>query len=503
MWSFMEFLHDLFSSGGDTLLDTVSSQSWGEKAPLYFFNTLSGQKEPFSQEENSTVKMYNCGPTVYGRQHIGNLSMFVFTDVLRRTLEYNEYKVKQVINFTDVGHLSSDADEGEDKMTAGLKRDGLELTLPNMRTMAEKYAKAFLTDLEALNIDTKKIIFPYASDYIDAQINLIKRLEEKGYAYSTSKGVYFDTTKFTSYGNLGNINLEGQKAGARIGPDAEKKSPHDFNLWKKDEHLGWNSPWGMGFPGWHIECSAMIHELLGEPIDIHTGGIEHIPVHHNNEIAQTEAAFGARMCRFWLHRAHIQIDGAKIAKSEGNTRYLSDIRDNGYDPLVLRYLFLTAHYRSPMNFSWESLKGARNALQNLKQRIQDIGGTPGTVPAAYKERFLERLNDDLDTPGALAVMWDMLRDNTLLPEDVLAGIYDFDRVFGLDVANTKRAVMGITLRELVHIESVPAPIRDLITRREIARQTKNWEEADALRNELFEKGYELMDGAEELTIYRT
>lgn len=470
---------------------------------LQFHNTLSGKKERFSHNTETPVKMYNCGPTVYGKQHIGNLSMFVFTDILRRTLEYSGYKVKQVINFTDVGHLSSDADEGEDKMTAGLKRDGFDLTLENMRTMAEKYAHAFLDDLSALNIDTKKILFPYASDHIQGQIDIIKRLEEKGHAYKTSKGLYFDTATFPAYGKLGAINIEGQKAGARIGPDNEKKNASDFNLWKFDGALGWDSPWGKGFPGWHIECSAMIHELLGEPIDIHTGGIEHVPVHHNNEIAQSEAAFGKKMCHFWLHRAHIQIDGSKIAKSEGNTRYLSDIRDNGYDPLVLRYLFLTAHYRSPSNFSWESLKNARNALQNLKQRIQDFGGEAGVVPSAYKTRFAERIADDLDTPGALAVMWDMLRDKTILPEDVVAGIFDFDRVFGLALADTKRSVMGITLRELVHIDSVPADIRERITKREIARELKQWEEADTLRDELFQAGYEVVDGAEEVSVYRT
>lgn len=471
---------------------------------LSFHNTLSGKQESFSHDTETPVKMYNCGPTVYGKQHIGNLSMFVFTDVLRRTLEYNNYKVKQVINFTDVGHLSSDADEGEDKMTTGLKRDGLALTLENMRTMAEKYAHSFLEDLEALNIDTKKITFPYASDHISGQIELVQKLVDKGYAYTTSKGVYFDTEKFKGYGKLGNINIEGQKAGARIGPDDEKKNPSDFNLWKFDSALGWDSPWGRGFPGWHIECSAMIHALLGEPIDIHTGGIEHVPVHHNNEIAQSEAGFGTTLSRFWLHRAHIQIEGSKIAKSVGNVLYLSDIRDKGYDPLVLRYLFLTAHYRFPSNFSWEAVLNARNALRNLKQRLQDLG-KPGSAvfPEKYKKRFVERINDDVDTPGALAVVWDMVRDTTLSSEEIVAGVLDADRVLGLDLAHTKRDVMGITLREVVHIDNMPEDMRALVYEREEARQKKDWARADALRDELATQGFELKDSAEGLTIFRT
>lgn len=471
---------------------------------LSFHNTLSGTIESFTHDLATPVKMYNCGPTVYGKQHIGNLSMFVFTDVLRRTLEYNNYKVKQIINFTDVGHLSSDADEGEDKMTAGLKRDGLALTLENMRAMAEKYAHSFLEDLEALNIRTKNITFPYASDHIPGQIELVQKLMDKGYAYKTSKGVYFDTATFKAYGKLGNINIEGQKAGARIGPDDEKKNPSDFNLWKFDSALGWDSPWGKGFPGWHIECSAMIHALLGEPIDIHTGGIEHIPVHHNNEIAQSEAAFGTTLSRFWLHRAHIQIEGSKIAKSIGNVLYLSDIRDKGYDPLVLRYLFLTAHYRFPSNFSWEAVLNARNSLRNLKQRLQDLG-KPGEAvfPPNYKKRFMERMNDDLDTPGALATLWDMVRDSTLSPQEIVAGVLDADRVLGLDLANTKRDVMGITLREIVHIDNMPEALRTLVHEREEARKNQDWARADALRGELAEQGFELKDSADGLTIFRT
>src|SRR3989344_2942965 len=315
-------------------------------APLQFHNTLSGSKEPFTTLEHGAVKMYNCGPTVYGPQHIGNLSMFVFTDILRRTLEYAGYRVKHVINITDFGHLTSDADEGDDKMMKGLKREGLTPTLENMRTLAEKYAGVFLSDIKKLNIETGGTQFPRASDYIPQQIEMIRTLEKKGYAYRGKGGVYFDTSKFPEYGKLGDIKLDALREGVRVAVNEEKRSPTDFMLWKSSvvpEHgqkasdarrgesatrdvsahttrvapgprnnaddtsghapLGWDSPWGLGFPGWHIECSAMIHALLGEQIDIHTGGIEHIPIHHNNEIAQSEAATGKKpFVRFWLHR---------------------------------------------------------------------------------------------------------------------------------------------------------------------------------------------------------
>ncbi|HVM73432.1 MAG TPA: hypothetical protein VMU13_00955, partial [Candidatus Paceibacterota bacterium] len=299
-----------------------SRASTGE--PLYLHNTLGGKTERFELPPRvHTVRMYNCGPTVYGVQHIGNLSMFVFTNILRRALEYNDFKVKQVINITDFGHLTSDADEGEDKMTKGLKREKMKVTMENMTVLAERYTTVFLEDLIRLNIDTTRIEFPRASAYIAAQIAMIQSLEEKGYAYRTNSGVYFDTARFRDYGVLGGIDLSGQKEGAglrqgsggqstHVEVNPEKHSPHDFVLWKSDAHLGWNSPWGMGFPGWHIECSAMIRAVLGEQIDIHTGGIEHIPIHHNNEIAQSEAATGKKpLSRFWLHRAHIQIEGGK------------------------------------------------------------------------------------------------------------------------------------------------------------------------------------------------
>ncbi|OGG53911.1 cysteine--tRNA ligase [Candidatus Kaiserbacteria bacterium RIFCSPLOWO2_12_FULL_53_8] len=483
-------------------------QLFGKKevlqTPLFFFNTLGKEKQLFEAAPHTKeVRMYNCGPTVYGRQHIGNLSMFVFTDTLRHTLEYNDFKVKQVINFTDFGHLSSDADEGEDKMTKGLKREGLAPTLDNMRALGEKYANLFLEDIRALNIEVDKVTFPRASDFIPAQIAMIKALEEKGYAYKTKRGVYFDTSRFPDYGKLGNINLEGQKEGARIGKDPEKRNPIDFLLWKNDKKLGWDSPWGKGFPGWHIECSAMIRATLGLQIDIHTGGIEHIPVHHNNEIAQSESATGKKpLARFWLHRAHLQLEGAKIAKSEGNVVYLSDIIERGFHPLSLRYLLLSAHYRTSANFTWEALGAAQTAYAKLlamrlkSQKVSPPGFSQTTL--AWKQKFTERINDDLDTPGALAVLWEMTKDEELPSEELLAALLDFDSVLGLNLSEPDEAARRLAATETkkeITLDSLPEDIRTLIKEREEARENKDWPRADELRTKIENLGYALEDSA--------
>ena len=397
--------------------DGFLSPKSSTQVPLYFFNTLSGGKERFEAIPHAReVRMYNCGPTVYGRQHIGNLSMFVFTDVLRRTLEYNDFKVKQVINFTDFGHLTSDADVGEDKMTTGLEREGLALTLENMRTLGEKYANLFLEDIRKLNIEVDRVTFPRASDFIPTQIAMIKALEEKGYAYVGTHGVYFDTSRFPDYGKLGNINLAGLREGARVDKDKEKRNPTDFILWKSNKKMGWDSPWGLGFPGWHIECSAMIRATLGTQIDIHTGGIEHIPVHHNNEIAQSESATGKKpLARFWMHRAHLQLEGAKIAKSEGTVIYLPDILERGFHPLAFRYLLLSSHYRTGANFTWEALGAAQVAFGKLVALRLSQKVEPGVVSQKWRSEFTGRINDDLDTPGALATEWDIPKDYSPSP----------------------------------------------------------------------------------------
>ncbi len=399
---------------------------------LKLHNTLSGQVEEFTPLEPGKVGMYHCGPTVYGIQHIGNLSMFVFTDILRRALEYTGYDVKQVINFTDFGHLVTDGDEGEDKMTKGLKREGLEPTLGNMLTMGKKYAQVFLEDISKLNVKTKGTQFPYASDYVSDQIELIIKLEEKGFAYPADDGIYFDTSKFPEYGKLGSINLRSMdEEFARVKSIKNKRNHIDFALWKFNKEVGWESKWGKGFPGWHIECSAMIIKLLGEQIDIHTGGIEHIPVHHNNEIAQSEAATGkSPFSKFWLHRAHLQIDGGKIAKSEGNVVYLSEIIDRGFNPLAFRYLLLLSHYRTPTNFSWEALEAAQNAYNKITKLVASLPDG-GKVDEGYKKKFIEKIENDLNTPQALALLWTLMKDKDVSPEDKRATAQDFCRVYGL------------------------------------------------------------------------
>ena len=468
-----------------------------ESRPLFLYNTLIKAKEQFTLPPHvKAVRMYNCGPTVYGPQHIGNLSMFVFTDILRRVLEYNDFPVKQVINFTDFGHLTSDADEGEDKMTKGLKREGLAPTMENMRALGEKYAERFLEDIRLLNIDTERIAFPRASDYVPAQIALIATLEEKAYAYRGKEGVYFDTARFPDYGKLGGIDLAGLKEGARVAVSDEKKHPTDFLLWKSSKKTGWDSPWGKGFPGWHIECSAMIRSTLGEQIDIHTGGIEHIPIHHNNEIAQSESATGKKpLSRFWLHRAHIQIEGSKIAKSDGNTIYLSDVVERGYHPLSLRYLFLGAHYRTSANFSWAGLDAAQTAFLKLRSFV-DANDVGGSVPRMYQKRWHERFNDDLDTPGALAAVWEMIGDPDLSPNDKRAGIIDADRVFGLSLGEQDEeaeAVLEKKMGRVIAVDQLPAAIREIVEKRENARASKDWARADALRDKLHDEGYEIKD----------
>lgn len=470
-------------------------------------NTLGNALETFLPRPGSSeVRMYNCGPTVYGRQHIGNLSMFVFTDVLRRTLEYNGYRVKQVINFTDFGHLTSDADEGADKMTTGLKREGLALTLENMRVLGEKYANAFLEDIRMLNIDADHIEFPRASDYIDAQIAMIRTLEEKGYTYQGKHGVYFDTSRFPAYGELGTIALEGQRPGARVAASQEKRSPQDFLLWKSDRKLGWASPWGKGFPGWHIECSAMIRSCLGEQIDIHTGGIEHVAVHHNNEIAQSECATGKKpLSRFWLHRAHLQLEGSKIAKSEGNVVYLTDILQRGLHPLSFRYLLLGAHYRTSSNFTWDALVGAQTAYAKLLALRLSLEEAAGTVAPQWKSMFLERINDDLDTPGALAVLWEMTRDTSLAASDMRATLLDFDRVLGLNLAEPDGAARQLArtqTRDEIPEGAQSAELRELLAERAVARAAKDYARADALRTKIQDMGYEIDDSGGTSRIFK-
>ncbi len=477
----------------------LHSKTGSDKHPLLcFHNTLSNSLETFSPHSNNEVLMYNCGPTVYGSQHIGNMRAAVVADLLRRTLFAWGYTVKQVINITDFGHLSSDADEGEDKMTMGLKREGMELTIANMRVLAEKYTEEYFKDIESLGVPLDSIIFPRASDYIAEQISLIMALEEKGYAYTTEQGVYYDVSHFSAYGKLGNINLAGLREGARIQENAHKRGPFDFILWKSDKHLGWNSPWGLGFPGWHIECTSMIFKLLGQQIDIHTGGIEHIPVHHNNEIAQAEAVSGKPFATYWLHNDHITIGGKKIAKSLGNTVYLTDIVKRGISPFALRYWFLTAHYRSPANFTWEALEGARTALTRLSRMYQEykIEAKSVSTDSAFENSFFSALGHDLDTPRALALLWDYMKNANITAEQKFAALLTVDLTLGLGFS-------AGTLAEpftVIDIDSLPDAVQSLLAAREEARQSKDFMKADELRSNIYDLGYEVQDTARGISV---
>jgi len=467
------------------------------RVPLFLYNTLGKAKQEFALPSySSTVRMYNCGPTVYDTSHIGNLRSYVFADIVRRTLEYNGYTVKQVINITDFGHLSSDADAGPDKMTKALKREGLELSMENMRTLAERYTEQFLTDLKALNIDTERIAFPRASDHVSGEIALIHTLEEKGYTYRGEDGVYYDTSRFSGYGKLGNIDISGLKAGARVAAEPDKRSPTDFLLWKSDKRLGWDSPWGKGFPGWHIECSAMINATLGKQIDIHTGGIDLLPTHHNNEIAQSEVATGKRpFSRFWMHHEFLNIDKEKISKSLGNMINLAELSEKGFHPLALRYLFLGAHYRTPMNFTWEALEAAQTSFLKLRSLVDSEKQT-GTIPKTWRAKMHERFNDDLDTPGALGIVWEMVKDRDLARADIRAGILDADRVLGLGFDkpdSVAEALCKKTFGVPVELDALPERVRTLVEAREAARKEKDWTHADSLRSELQKMNYMVED----------
>ena len=447
---------------------------------LKFYNTLTRQKEDFSPIDKEEVRMYSCGPTVYYYAHIGNLRAYVFTDVLCRTIRYSGYKLKQVMNITDFGHLTSDADSGEDKMTKGLLREGKELTLENMRELAEFYTERFKEDLHALNIQMPNGMY-FASDYIREDVELIKKLEEKGYTYKTSDGIYFNTSKVPDYGILWGGKRDWDEKGARIVENSEKKDQKDFTLWKFDSKLGYPSPWGNGFPGWHIECSAMGIKFLGEQFDIHTGGIDHIAVHHTNEIAQSEAATGKKpFVRFWLHNDHVGIEGAKMAKSDGNFLRLASITDKGISPLAYRFWLLMANYRTKMNFNWEALEGAETALKRLYGLYLELEGEHGHVHKEYQNKFKEYIEDDLDTPRALALLWDVMKDENMSAGDKKATILDFDKVLGLGFENLQK-------------EIIPEEILELAEEREQARKDKNFQKSDELRQEINSLGYEVKD----------
>lgn len=391
---------------------------------LKLHNTLTNSTENFSPIEAGVVKMYHCGPTVYDYVHIGNLRSFLLADILRRTCEYLGFEVKQVMNITDVG-IGGNNDEGEDKMISGLKREKKEVSMESMKELADFYTERFKEDAKAMNMLPPHVL-PKASEHLAEQIEMIKTLESKGFTYNTSDGVYFDVSKDTHYGKLGRL---GKETESRV-ENSEKKNARDFALWKFNENLGYPSPWGQGFPGWHIECSAMATKYLGNTIDIHTGGLDLAPIHHNNEIAQSENVCGCDFVHYWLHNEFVNVVEGKMAKSEGTGIKLADLSSRNFSPLTYRYFLLMAHYRTPVTFTWEALEAAQNALEKLRRQAQSTGAT-GVVDEAYKAKFVEKLENDLNTPQALAVLWTMLKDKEVKPEDKVATLKDFDKVLGL------------------------------------------------------------------------
>ena len=474
----------LAMGGADALVEGVSyaaARAIGGQ-PLRLRNTLSGELEKFEPLNDAPVRMYSCGPTVYDRQTIGNLRGIILANTLKRTLEVWGYKVSHVSNITDVGHLVSDADEGEDKLEAAAKKMG-----KHTQEIAEEITALYFADLDALGVDRKKMQFPRATQYIEEQIALVKTLLQKGYAYQIADGIYFDTAKFPSYGKLGGLNLSGQQVGARVEENTEKKNPHDFALWKfskadEKREQEWKSPWGVGFPGWHLECTAMIFKLLGKQIDIHIGGEDLAPIHHNNEIAQAEAATGKTFVQYWLHNAFITIEGKKISKSLGNTIYLTQLADRGLNPRSLRYLYLTAHYRTPMNFTWGAVEGADAALKRLTRTYLEM--PKGKADEVFLKEFYAAIGNDLDTPKALALVWEHIKN---LNQATLA---EADKILGLGLTEV-RPRWKVAVKE-----EIPAEVQKLVTEREEARKNKDFARSDELRAEIEKVGFEVTDSAE-------
>ncbi|MFP4514496.1 MAG: cysteine--tRNA ligase [Parcubacteria group bacterium] len=448
---------------------------------IYLYNTLNRKKEEFIPIKKNEVGLYTCGPTVYNYAHIGNLRTYLFEDFLKRMFLYNDYKVKHVMNITDVGHLVGDGDMGEDKLELGAKREQ-----KSAWEIADYYFQAFVEDLNYLNIIEPNIWYK-ATDTIKEQIDLIKTLEKKGYTYKTSDGIYFDTSKISDYNKLSKQKLEDLRDGARVEKNIEKKNPTDFALWKfspkdRKRQMEWDSPWGIGFPGWHIECSAMSLKGLGKQLDIHCGGIDHIDVHHTNEIAQSEAATEKKFFNYWMHSAFMNIEGGKkMAKSEDNFLTLQKaLLDNNIDPLAFRLSTLQVHYRKPLEYSFDIIKNAQSALSSLYQRVQDLESKPGKVNQVYKDKFISHINNDLNTAQALALVQTMLRDKTLSDANKLATILDFDKFLGLDIK-----------KQLDN--EIPSTVEVLAQKREKAREEKDFAEADNLRREIERMGFEIKD----------
>ena len=453
---------------------------------IYFYNTLTRKKEKFIPIDTKEIKIYSCGPTVYKDATIGNLRTNIFQDILRRILRYNGYKIKHVMNITDVGHLVSDGDEGEDKMIKSAKEEH-----KTPLEIANHYTELFFKDLKALNIEIPEVVCK-ATEHINEMIEYVQKLVENGYAYETSTAIYFDISKLDKYPILSNLNLEEQKAGARVEIDPEKRNPYDFALWIKapENHLmKWDSPWGKCYPGWHIECSAMGRKYLGEQFDIHTGGIDLIPTHHENEIAQSKGACGKIPANYWLHGEYLLIDGGKMSKSLGNVYLLKDIINKGYDPLVYRLFTYSGHYRNKLNFTWDGIESTSKSLERLKNGYQVHKNGTDILDendkkqlSRIEEEFHKAINDDMNMPLAMSFVWETIRYPKKSTE-IANLLLKFDTVLGLKIDEP------IQKQE----QEMPQDVLEMIEERKIARQNKDWAKADELREKIRSMGYEVRD----------
>lgn len=458
---------------------------------LQLYNTLTRKKEEFIPLNPNEVSFYSCGPTVYNFAHIGNLRTYIFNDFLKRTLQYNGFNVKHVINITDVGHLTGDTDSGEDKMQKGAEREG-----KTVWQIADFYTKAFMNDIKLLKIEEPNV-WPKATDHIQEMVAVIKKLEENGFTYEAGGNIYYDTSRFSHYADLAKLKVDSLKSGARTEVDANKKNPTDFVLWFSlqgskfgEKHaMKWNSPWGIGYPGWHIECCAMSAKYLGEQFDIHTGGIDHIPVHHTNEIAEAEAAFGKHpWVKYWLHGNFLVLDKGKMAKSGDNFITLQTLIDKGYDPLAYKFFCLGASYQSELKFSWATMDNAQNSYNKFKAKIMELKATfvdGDTNVSDYKDKFKNAINDNLNMPVALATAWEVLNNNKLSSMARTEALLDFDSVLGFGIAEMKAETIELT-------ENMKLALQ----KRDEARVSKDWATADLIRKEFQDAGYDIVDTAE-------